>query len=293
MMTNRNANGRNIISGRVIFDEHYNVVSGDENFYRFVSPMLKKITDVIHQIDMDDFYEVVGNLTTYSTSTMVMRIRRFDNSFRWIIASLKQLNVTNGNDNVFFEMQFSDIINLQNHYTALTSSFDNKKTGISCSQTKKTEELLEEARKHHAQYMDDQLHFGILNIENFDVIVNKYGSEFGEKLKNDVVSQLYESLGDSKYIAHGDDNTVSFYVVNLGAEVNLRSFIEAFRNQVQWKYLSQDKRLDIDFSIGISEYPRNGKNLDEVIQKMYRAHELAVSKGHNRYIIYKEEIHGE
>lgn len=295
MLNNNASNGRNIISGQVIFDNEYQIVSADENFYRFISPMLTKITDAIHQIEMDDFYAVIAELSAYSTSTMVMRLRRFDNSYRWTIAVLKQANNTPDNDKTYYEMHVSDIINLHNHYTALTSMFNPKKSHILYKNTKKMEDMLNDARKHFEDTPADQLHFGLIGIDNVQDITEKYGEEFVEKVMNDVITQLYESIGDSRFIAHTEDGKIGFYVVNLGIELNMRSFLEALRNQVHWKYMSENpgERVEIYMSIGVSEYPRNGRDIENVIDKMYHAYNLAVTKGRNRYIIFKEEIHGE
>lgn len=295
MINNTTSSGRNIISASVIFDNEYNIISGDENFYRFVSPMIKKIVDAIHQIEIDDFFAVVSELSTYSTSTMVLRIRRFDNSFRWVIATIKQLNVKTANEKAYYEMKLSDIINLHNHYTALTSVFNPKKVRLLLQNTKSMDDMIHDAKSHHENNPQDQIHFGIVQIDNLDTIAAKYGSETVEKLKNDTITQIYESLGDSRFISHTEDGRIGFYAIDMGVEINVRSFMESFRNQIQWQYLAEDanEKIDVQFTIGISEYPRNGNNIDIVIEKMNRAFNIADSKGGNRYIIYKEEIHGE
>ena len=50
---------------------------------------------------------------------------------------------------------------------------------------------------------------------------------------------------------------------------------------------------NIEFSIGIGRYPDNGKDLDLIKKKIQKAINMARSKGGNRYIIYKEFLHGE
>ena len=51
--------------------------------------------------------------------------------------------------------------------------------------------------------------------------------------------------------------------------------------------------FNMSFSIGISRYPDNGTDWKLLTNKLMRASEIAVNKGGNRYIIYKEAIHGE
>ena len=46
-------------------------------------------------------------------------------------------------------------------------------------------------------------------------------------------------------------------------------------------------------TIGISEAPRNGTDFDTIFNKADRALYIGKQKGKNRYIIYKEHLHGE
>lgn len=293
MVNNICPDGRNTISGKVIFDNEYNIISADETFYRFISPMMRKITDTIHQIDMDDFFEVINDLSTYSVSTMVMRMRRFDNTYRWVIAVLRYPNVNSVAEGRYVEMEISDIINLNNHYIALTRSFNHESVSLAYDETESLDEMLNIAKEYNKDNRDDQINFGLIEIDNQESLAAEYGDDFIKELRDELCCRIYEALGSESFISHSEDGCVGFYVINIGTEVNMRSFIEAIRNQILWKYISSNKRLEVRFSIGISEYPRNGRDIDNVIAKMFKARELAISKGRGRYIIYKEDLHGE
>ena len=94
-------------------------------------------------------------------------------------------------------------------------------------------------------------------------------------------------------VAGADDNNIIYIAVrDINVEVNARAFIESLRTMITWRYmlLNNDK---ITFSIGVSRYPFNGKDYDKMILKARRALEIANEKGHNRFIIYKEMLHGE
>ena len=47
------------------------------------------------------------------------------------------------------------------------------------------------------------------------------------------------------------------------------------------------------FSIEIGRYPDNRTDFKVITDKLIKATDIAISKGGNRYIIYKEDIHGE
>lgn len=82
-------------------------------------------------------------------------------------------------------------------------------------------------------------------------------------------------------------------IKDINNEPELRAFIEYMRSRVSWECRSHDNSFNMSFSIGISRYPDNGTDWKLLTNKLIRASEIAVNKGGNRYIIYKEAIHGE
>ena len=82
-------------------------------------------------------------------------------------------------------------------------------------------------------------------------------------------------------------------IKNINKEVKLRAFLEHIRTQISWHCKFIDSSYNIEFSIGIGRYPDNGKDLDLIKKKIQKAINMARSKGGNRYIIYKEFLHGE
>ena len=82
-------------------------------------------------------------------------------------------------------------------------------------------------------------------------------------------------------------------IKDINNEPELRAFIEYMRSRVSWECRSHDNSFNMSFSIGVSRYPDNGTDWKLLTNKLMRASEIAVNKGGNRYIIYKEAIHGE
>ena len=91
------------------------------------------------------------------------------------------------------------------------------------------------------------------------------------------------------------DKKWQFIIVikDINNEPELRAFIEYMRSRVSWECRSYDNSFNISFSIGISRYPDNGTDWKLLTDKLIKATDIAVKKGGNRYIIYKEAIHGE
>ena len=48
------------------------------------------ISDAIHQVDIDDFINVSNNLRIGQSKSMVLRMKRVDNSYRWVLMDIKK-----------------------------------------------------------------------------------------------------------------------------------------------------------------------------------------------------------
>lgn len=122
-----------LIDGKAIVDNNYAVVSANEEFYRFVGISRKyTLVDYIHQVDMEDFIEVTNSLRLDVKKSMVLRMKRVDNSYRWIIADItkKELLRRNGDGSIrdnyeYIEMELNDIQSLQNRNKYLEAMMNN------------------------------------------------------------------------------------------------------------------------------------------------------------------------
>lgn len=58
--------------------------------YKFLGAVRKAaISDAIHQVDIDDFINVSNNLRIGQSKSMVLRMKRVDNSYRWVLMDIK------------------------------------------------------------------------------------------------------------------------------------------------------------------------------------------------------------
>lgn len=291
-MRNEGIDSKNIIHSNGIIDENYAIISADEELYCFLGPTIKLITDAIHQVDMDDFLYVMERLNKFAVKSMVLRIRRFDNTFRWCLVTVEKSQVdVGGKEHV--DIEISDIINLNNHYLALTKAFDMKKQEYKYESLMSQEELFEIAGREINNNTETQVHLLLFSIDKTEEMIQTYGKEFVDSMLDEISTALVEYVGERGFVARFEDNRFLIMLKNVGNESNLRSFIESSRNKIRWMYVSRGSALNMQFTIAISECPRNGRTLDIIQKKLYKAFELAQNKGGHCYIIYKEELHGE
>jgi GGDEF domain-containing protein len=283
-------NSKNIIHSRCIIDADYCVISADEEFYRFIGPTIRVLSDAIHQVDMDDFLYVAERLEPFKDKSMILRIKRFDNTFRWCLVTLSKDNDSSVNH---IDIGISDIINLDNHYMALTKVFDTKKKRYDYNSLKSSDEVLELARTEIDEIGENQIHLILVQLEGYNEILEHCGSKMTNDIMTDITTELIEYVGGRGVVSKYGDSGFLLMLRNLGNESNVRSFIESSRTRIRWMFASREDALNIDFTIATAEKPRNGVHYDAIVKKLFKAFEIAKAKGGHRYIIYKEELHGE
>lgn len=129
------------------------------------------------------------------------------------------------------------------------------------------------------------------NISDYEYIHGKQNTlELLEHVENILIKAV-----EYRGVIGRIDKKWQFIIVikDINNEPELRAFIEYMRSRVSWECRSYDNSFNISFSIGISRYPDNGTDWKLLTDKLIKAADIAVKKGGNRYIIYKEAIHGE
>lgn len=291
-MQDKISESKSIIHTKAIIDENYRIISGDEDFFRFVGPTIRLLTDAVHQVDMDDFVYVVERIHAFEEKHMVIRLQRYDNTYRWCLLTISRSEV-NIDDTSYINIDISDILNLNNHYLALTKVVETDKDKFIYTNLDEYTKVLEAARKEIDELQNGQTHLMIFTVDRLDEIRKKYGEEFVSTMMNEMSTELVEYVGVRGMVARFHDNGFMMLLKNVGNESNVRSFLEASRAKLRWMLASRESSLKLTFTIATSECPRNGKVYDNIEKKLFKAYEIAQNKGGNNYIIYKEELHGE
>ncbi len=410
-----------LVNGYALIDTDFSIITANERMYKFLGAVRKAvISDTIHQVDIDDFIDVSNNLRTGQSKSMVLRMKRVDNSYRWVLMDIKRLSMSNNHKKEYLELNISDVIGLNNHTAQLNKdiatyrrilSIDDKLVYtydydkdlftiynyvdddaiavISSTIDDVYERILKkglipaESIKDYTAYFNDIRSAKSIYEHRFNINVN-YGDGFqpadsyinGSTIysqrkpirsvgtlklhdANNAFSKTtydYEDFNKmlgreelEKYTlnnisynknyrfafiklhidniteykdTHGDEayNTIldiiketllkvveyrgaagnlgcetEYFVVikDLHNESELRAFIEYMRSRIVWECKTFDVSFTPLFSIGIGRYPDNGIDFKLITDKLIKATDIAISKGGNRYIIYKEDIHGE
>ena len=78
-----------LVNGYAVIDSDFSIITANERMYKFVGTSTKfTIAEIIHQVDIEDFINVANSLRAGQSKSMVLRMKRIDNSYRWVLAAL-------------------------------------------------------------------------------------------------------------------------------------------------------------------------------------------------------------
>lgn len=131
----------------------------------------------------------------------------------------------------------------------------------------------------------------LIEIDNLNDILENYGQEYFDKIYKSYFSTLEQMTHYRGTVCEIKSNLVCIAIKGINTELYLRAFIESLRNQVAWNIRLLGMEEKITFSIGAARYAQNGKDLRKIHRKLVKALGIAIEKGRDRYIIYKEYLH--
>ncbi len=409
-----------LVDGNIIMDCDFNVICANEDMHRFIGVSVTDLSmvEIIHQVDFDDFKDVISHIKTNTQKEMVLRMRRSDNSHRWMLMriSARKLDEANGiftyyelniydiltlkkqnkslqknllnfrhllamENEIFFTYDYeTDVFQINNFldneiHNIMECSFDEFKTmavsdkrisddtvgefiaccddilngaisyshifntnlfmervsfdkvefrGSTIYQKNKSHiavgsvRILTDSYKYKSLYTvstskanemlsyedinsfcEDSIMYDenseialiLIEIDNLNDILENYGQEYFDKIYKSYFSTLEQMTHYRGTVCEIKSNLVCIAIKGINTELYLRAFIESLRNQVAWNIRLLGMEEKITFSIGAARYPQNGKDLRKIHRKLVKALGIAIEKGRDRYIIYKEYLH--
>lgn len=132
----------------------------------------------------------------------------------------------------------------------------------------------------------------ILDIDNFTDINNNYGHLFGDEIIYTIARIVKKEIG-SRGIA-GRISGGGFLIVLEGTrdEEDLRGILRAIRTNTEFAFADRFENFRLTCSMGVSTYPIDSSDYDELFMQADKALYLAQEKGQNRYVIYDINKHG-
>lgn len=119
-----------VIDGVAIVDSQFNIITANEQMFRFIGigiSMYSSVIDIIHPVDLDDFIDVSNGLRPHQSKNMVLRMRRCDNSYRWALLEITRCEHERREAPAaeYLELHISDIYALKRQNESLRESMCN------------------------------------------------------------------------------------------------------------------------------------------------------------------------
>ncbi len=149
------------------------------------------------------------------------------------------------------------------------------------------------AQKRFSKGTKENAMLVIVDLDHFKPVNDAYGHLAGDKVLRKAGDVLRNAVSDVGVIGRygGDEFLVVLEDMNEESVFRgvLRSFVVAIENAFKDMFVD----IQVTASVGASMYPKDGSTFDELFKKadfcLYRAKD----KGRNRYVFFRDDLHGE
>ena len=129
----------------------------------------------------------------------------------------------------------------------------------------------------------------IIDIDDFKHINDTYGHIFGDQVIRRVAEIMQMLVGQRGVIGRFGGDEYVILLEKVATREQLKILLKTIAKEFA---LAFDPKIHVTASIGVSEYPVDGAEYEELMRKADKALYLAKEKGKNRHIIYEERLHG-
>lgn len=162
-------------------------------------------------------------------------------------------------------------------------------TGVYAKQVikNKIKELLEAAS------LNDKYIIGIIDIDYFKNINDTYGHLFGDEILIAFTKNLSKAIGKAGMVGRiGGDEFLFVYPVKSTVEEDIKPICRKIKHIIRQITFQDKSQFTLTSTMGLSCYPKDGLNYDELFVTADKALYRGKLKGRDCYIIYNEAKHG-
>lgn len=133
----------------------------------------------------------------------------------------------------------------------------------------------------------------IVDLDHFKPVNDAYGHLAGDKVLKKAGEILKKIVGDGGIIGRYGGDEFLLILEDMNDENTFRGIFHAFISDIRAAFKNDFTDIKLTASVGAAMYPKNGKTFDELFKKadfcLYRAKD----KGRDRYVFYRDDLHGE
>ena len=132
-----------------------------------------------------------------------------------------------------------------------------------------------------------------IDIDNFKVINDTYGHSIGDKIINLVASRLQKNLRAEDTISRIGGDEFVIVIENIDQERSVEKIANKILDDFKEPIKLQEYLFDVTISIGISLFPNNSLDAENLIKHADTAMYSAKNAGRNQFQFYKNEMTSE
>ena len=132
----------------------------------------------------------------------------------------------------------------------------------------------------------------ILDIDDFSEINSSYGHLFGDEVIYTIAGIVKTEIGSRGVAGRISGSGFLIVLEDTRDEEDLRGVLRAIRTNTEHAFADRFENLRLTCSMGVSTYPVDSKDYDELFMQADKALYIAQQKGQNRYVIYDIDKHG-
>ncbi|MGI0481310.1 EAL domain-containing protein [Geminocystis sp. CENA526] len=130
-----------------------------------------------------------------------------------------------------------------------------------------------------------------LSFSRFKLIRDEFGQELGNLLLKGLVKRLQVNLTEDTVITRLDGDDFAVIMPPIFTRQDAIDTAKMLLEKITPPFVYKNNEIYIDFKIGISFYPLDGNNIDELLYKAKEAVKDLEHKGENQYQVYSSTLH--
>ncbi len=143
----------------------------------------------------------------------------------------------------------------------------------------------------NAPYMNDKsCALAIINPVNFSLINHTFGIEAGNKIMLEIAGRIKNIIKGYDISAKWEADKFAVFLKNLRFDEDALHIVNRIVVSLENAYLYGDKKINISFNAGISFYPKDAENSQEIFNKAEAALFNVRNKGDNSVGFFKKEL---
>jgi len=130
----------------------------------------------------------------------------------------------------------------------------------------------------------------LFDIDNFKNVNDTLGHVYGDELLKSVAKRLDEVSKDGVKIARFGGDEFLILLKNMDTEGEVTEYIERLKERFTEPFLIQDRENYISFSMGVTFYPKDSNDIDQIIMNADTAMYHVKVSGKNSSVFYSDEM---